>query len=113
MSKLFLLLTFFVPAFAQTGAADGSIRGTVQDASGSAVVSATVKAKNIETGFERSTASKQSGEFEVPLLLPGRYEIAVSASGFAPFTQTGVVVQLSKASTLDIRLSVASSQQSV
>jgi hypothetical protein len=95
------------------GAADGSIRGTVLDSSGSAIAGAAVKAKNVETGFERSTATSQSGEFEVPLLLPGRYEVNVSAKAFAPFTQTGIVVRLSKASTLDIRLNVAASQQTV
>jgi hypothetical protein len=49
----------------------------------------------------------------VPLLLPGRYEVRIAANGFAPYTQTGVMVQLAKASTLDIRLSVASAQESI
>jgi hypothetical protein len=101
------------PALAQTGVADGSIRGTVRDATGSAVNGAVVKAKNLDTGFERSTVTTHEGNFEAPLLLPGRYEVTVAANGFAPFTQTGVVVQLAKASDLDIRLSVATAQQSV
>jgi carboxypeptidase family protein/TonB-dependent receptor-like protein len=111
-----ILLSFFLtcaPAFAQIGAAGGSIRGTVQDPAGSAVPKAAVKARNIDTGFERSALSSQDGEFEVPLLAPGRYEVTVAANGFAPFTQTGVVVQLAKASALDIRLALASAQQSV
>lgn len=92
--KICVAFLLCLPAFAQTGAADGSIRGTIQDASGSAVVGATAGARNLETGFERSTVSNQSGEFEVPLLIPGRYEVSVSANGFAPFKQTGIVVQL-------------------
>jgi hypothetical protein len=111
--RIVVALLSCLPAFAQAGAADGSIRGSVLDPTGSAVLGATVKTKNLETGFERTTSSTQSGEFEVPLLLPGRYEVTVSAAGFAPFTQTGVVVRLSKASTLDIRLSVATAQQAV
>jgi hypothetical protein len=94
------------------GLADGSIRGTILDPGSSAVPNVSVKTRNLETGFERATRSTQTGEFELPLL-PGRYEVSVSASGFAPFTQTGIVVQLAKASTLDIRLSVAASQQAV
>ncbi len=108
---LFALL-YGLPAFAQIGPADGSIRGMIQDPAGSAIVGADIKTKNLETGFERSAVSTQSGDFEVPLL-PGRYQLSVSAKGFATFTQTGIVVQLAKASTLDIRLSVAASQQSV
>jgi hypothetical protein len=111
--KIVIALAFCAPVLAQTGAADGSIRGTVQDMSGSAVTGASVKARNLETGFERATASVDSGEFEVPLLLPGRYEVKVQANGFALYTQTGVVVQLAKVSTLDIRLSIASAQESI
>ena len=111
--QIVLALVFCLPAFAQMGAADGSIRGTILDPTGSTVANAAVKARNVETGFERSTVSAQSGEFEVPLLLPGRYEVTVLANGFAPFKQIGIAVQLTKASTLDIRLSIAASQQAV
>ena len=100
-------------ATAQTGAADGSIRGSVVDTSGSPVSGATAIAKNLATGFQRNGVSNDSGKYEVPLLPPGRYEISVSAKGFATFEQTGIVVQLSKVSTLDVRLGVASAQQSI
>jgi len=111
--KMVMALVACAPLFAQTGAADGSIRGTVQDASGGPVPGASVKARNLENGFGRATATTESGEFEVPLLLPGRYEVKITANGFAPYTRTGVVVQLAKASTLEIRLSVASAQESI
>jgi hypothetical protein len=111
--KMVMALVACAPLFAQTGAADGSIRGTVQDASGSPVPGASVTARNMENGFERATASTESGEFEVPLLLPGRYGVKIAANGFAPYTQAGVAVQLAKASTLDIRLSLASAQESI
>ena len=113
MVKTLIALLLSVRLFAQTGTAGGSIRGSIQDPSGSAVVGATVKTRNLETGFERSTLSTDSGEFEVPLLLAGRYEVTVAAKGFAAFTQTGVVVQLAKPSTLDIRLALESAQQTV
>ena len=111
--RLLAALLFCVPAFGQTGAADGSIRGIVTDPTGSAVPGAAIKARNLGTGFERATSSGQSGEFEVPLLLPGEYEVTVSAKGFAAFTQTGIAVRLAKASTLDVRLNVEASQQAV
>jgi hypothetical protein len=113
MWKALVVLVVSMPLSAQTGTAGGSIRGSIQDPSGSAVSGAVVKARNLETGFERAAVSTEAGEFDVPLLLAGRYEVTVEAKGFAPFTQTGVVVQLAKASTLDIRLSLASAQQTV
>src|SRR5579862_5753088 len=107
----FLLLS--ISAFGQTGVADGSIRGVIHDPSGAAVANTLVSARNVDTGFERRTTSSDSGEFEVPLLLPGRYEVKISAKGFAPFSQTGIMVQLAKASDLDVKLQVESAQQSV
>jgi hypothetical protein len=100
-------------AVAQTGAADGSIKGVIQDPSNAAIVGARVAAHNVDTGFERATTSGSSGEFEVPLLPPGRYEVTVAVQGFAEFRQTGIVVQLAKASSLDISMRLPSVQENV
>lgn len=114
MQKLLVLnLLLAISALAQTGAAGGSVRGTVLDPSGRAVAGALVNATNLDTGFERGATSGESGEYEVPLLLPGRYEVTVAAKGFAAFKQTGIVVQLAKSSSLDVKLRVESAQQSV
>jgi len=85
----------------------------VLDPSGAAVANANIAARNLDTGFERQTTSTSSGEFDLPLLTPGRYEISVTANGFSSFKQTGVIVQLSKPSTLDMRMALASAQQTV
>jgi hypothetical protein len=111
--KTMLLLPLCLPLIAQTGAGGGSIRGTIQDPSGALISGAHVTAKNIATGFERSATTASDGAFEVPLLLPGQYQIDVTANGFAPFNQTGIVVEISKTSTLDLKLVVAAAQQTV
>ena len=82
--RTLLALTLFscIPLAAQTGAASGSIRGTVLDPSGGAVTGAGVTARNLDTGFERKATSDPAGEYEVPLLLPGRYEVKVEAWWF-------------------------------
>jgi hypothetical protein len=111
MRILLALALLTIPAAAQVGVADGSIRGTIHDPSGAVVSGAPVSAKNLDTGFERSTTSGDSGEFEVPLLLPGRYEVKISAKGFAVYTQTGIVVQLAKSSNLDVHIQVEATGQ--
>lgn len=107
------LAMFTLPTFAQTGVADGSIKGLIQDPSNAAVSGATVNARSIDTGFERTTTSGADGIYEVPLLPPGTYELEINARGFAPFKQSGIVVLLAKASSVDVALSVASTQTSV
>src|SRR5262249_8594608 len=85
----------------------------IQDPTGAAVSSAKISARSIETGFERTTSTDASGLYEVPLLPTGTYELTVTADGFAPYKQSGIAVLLAKASSVDVRLSVATAQPSV
>jgi hypothetical protein len=50
-----------LPIFAQSGTANGSIRGVVQDPSGAPVVRAEVEAHNAQTGFERKAITGDQG----------------------------------------------------
>ena len=113
MPRLIAILFACSTLFGQTGVADGSIRGVVQDPSSSAISQAHVRAKNLDSGFERSVTTDSSGSFELPLLTPGPYEVIVEANGFASYTQTGVQVQLAKVSALDVRMTLSATQQSV
>ncbi len=72
-----------IPVSAQTGVADGAIRGVVRDPNNAVINNADVRARNLDTGFERRTTSNAEGEFELPLLPLGRYEVTVTAPGFA------------------------------
>jgi hypothetical protein len=78
---LVLSALFSTAALAQTGVADGSIRGVVKDPSGSAIAGASVTARNVDTGFERANTTGAEGGFEVPLLPPGHYEVTINAAG--------------------------------
>ncbi|HEX7285900.1 MAG TPA: carboxypeptidase-like regulatory domain-containing protein, partial [Candidatus Angelobacter sp.] len=55
---LLVLIVFAAAAFGQTTA---SIKGTVTDASGAAVVGATVTVKNPDKGIERTTQTNSAG----------------------------------------------------
>jgi hypothetical protein len=85
----------------------------VQDPTGASVAKASVEARNVATGYERKSVTSEDGGFELPLLPVGMYEIRVKAPGFTVYQQRGVLVELSRASDLHIRLAVASEQQSV
>src|SRR5215467_6939386 len=85
-----LLFGLAIPARAQLGQANGGIRGVITDTSGGAIHNAAIKARNLDTGFERDATSNERGEYEVPLLPIGVYKVDVSASGFSLFEQSGV-----------------------
>jgi hypothetical protein len=98
---------------AQTATVTGSIAGVVRDATGAAVPDAPVTARNLNTGFTRSVSTNSSGEYEVPLLPVGTYQIEVSHPGFTTYTQKGIDVKLAQASRVEVTLSLSATQQTV
>ncbi len=67
-------------SFAQTSR--GSLRGTVQDESGGRIPSATIAVQQ-DGNIVRSGMCDSRGDFYLPDLLPGTYNLVVSAKGFA------------------------------
>ena len=107
ISLLIATLTLALTAgvtFAQT--TSGDLVGTVRDPSGAVIPNATITITNEETGVAVSLKSGDSGEFRAGNLLPGKYDLAVSSSGFQPYTLRAITVELNKASTTNVTLSV-------
>lgn len=72
--------------------AGGTITGTVRDSSGALIPNAQVSLKDVSTGIVRSVATDAAGLYTAPNLLPGTYEVSVSASGFSTEVQKGVTL---------------------
>src|ERR1051326_4377325 len=68
------------PVRAQLGTA--TISGNITDSSGAVIVGATVRAINNGTGFVRQTSSNQLGQYNLPGLTPGPYNVQVEFAGF-------------------------------
>ena len=63
-----------------------TILGTVKDPSGSAVPEATVTARNIGTAEVRTTVTEADGNYRIPALPIGNYEVRIEKAGFTtPF----------------------------
>jgi carboxypeptidase family protein len=60
-----------------------------------------------DVGMDRADVGKD-GRFELPGLLPGRYEVAAVAPGFAPGSRGGVEVRANEAAGADVTLKVES-----
>jgi hypothetical protein len=91
----------------------GTITGTVTDPSGAAVVSATVKAIQTQTGRETVVTSGREGDFVFPTLPPSVYSLSVSATGFQSYTQTDIVLQADQKLTANVRLQIGSATETV
>src|SRR3989338_3357020 len=64
----------------------GTILGTVKDQTGAVLPGASISIRNVETGSSRTTVSGSRGEYRVPALNVGTYEVQAELSGF----QTGI-----------------------
>ena len=96
-------------AFAQTAA----IVGTVTDSSGAVVARTRITAKQAATGATRSTTAGQSGNYVLPLLPVGEWDISAEAQGFKKSNATGVLLQVNQEARVDIALEVGSVNESV
>lgn len=91
----------------------GNIAGVVRDATGAAIPDANITVKSESTGITVSAKASSSGQYTVQNLLPGRYDVAVSFTGFAPSTLTGVSVNLNATATADVTLSTGAATSTV
>ena len=92
-----------IPAFAQTSGV-GNIAGNITDASGAAVPNATVTVINTDTGISREVRATGHGEYTVPFLQPGHYEVIVSGPGFGKVDRKNLVVNVGQILSVDATL---------
>jgi len=99
VGSLFLLCA---PVHAQGNA--GRILGTVTDASGAAVVGATVTITDVQRGISRGLTSDSAGEYAAPNLLPGAYTVRAEAKGFRTVQHSGLSLEVGQDLRVDLTL---------
>jgi hypothetical protein len=110
-SKLLAVFLGSVAVFAQTDR--GTITGTISDPAGAVVAGAPVEARNTGTGVVTNVASSTTGNYTIPSLPAGNYEIKVSVPGFKNYTRQGLTVQNAQTMRIDITLEVGAASESV
>ncbi|MFN7929858.1 MAG: TonB-dependent receptor [Blastocatellia bacterium] len=102
----FLLLAISgLSVFAQQ-AATATIEGVVTDQNAAVMPNATITARNVNTGLERTITTDADGLYRLPLLPPGTYEISATAPGFAQNKYGQVTLTVGQKLNLDLALRV-------
>jgi hypothetical protein len=91
----------------------GTITGTVTDPSGAYVSGAKVIVQNSDTGIRIESSTTNTGNYTIPALPAGIYELSVESSGFKKLTQQNVQVQVAQTLRLDVALSVGATSESI
>jgi hypothetical protein len=89
------------------------ISGSVTDPSGAAVPQATVTATHLTTNTHTVTKSATDGNFVLPQLPAGAYELTVEAAGFQRYTRSPITLSVGDKANLQVRLEVGQGAQSV
>src|ERR1700761_4723488 len=94
----FLLVISCAGVFAQS---ISQISGTVRDSTGAAVPGAQVTVTQTDTGVRRMADSGSNGIYSLPSLPLGPYRMEVKKEGFSTYIQSGIVLQVDTAPTID------------
>jgi hypothetical protein len=78
-AALLFVSALSLPLFAQTF---GEITGRITDTSGAGASDARVVVINLSTNSARETVSTAAGDYTVPSLPPGTYNVRVEKAGF-------------------------------
>ena len=108
---LALVMLTSVRVYAQVSGA--TLTGTVSDASGAVIPNGQITIKNRATGEVREATTNSTGFYSTPNLLPGSYEVSVSAPGFSTQIQSGITLTVGAQQVLNIQMKVGQVSQNI
>jgi len=109
----FFLLAFVFASSARGQLAGANLSGVVTDPSGAPVADAKVSIKNLANGTIREVTSNTDGLYSAPNLLPGTYEITVTAKGFSTHVEKGLTLTVGAEQALNFTLKIGELSQKV
>jgi hypothetical protein len=100
------------PARAQ-GSPAGTLAGTVSDPSGGVLPGVVVVAKGVQTGLTQQTVTGAEGDWRIPGLPSGTYEVAFELDGFKRLVRGGVIVEAATTRSVPVTLEVGGLSETV
>ena len=93
--------------------ARGTILGRVADQTNAVLVTAKVEVTNVATGVHLATLTNGAGDYILPFLLPGTYNLTVESRGFRSYSRAGIELRESDRVAIDVTMQVGEASQSV
>jgi len=111
---LLLVLAIVAPTPALHAQVSGAtLTGTVTDPSGAVIPNAELSIQNVATGTARQLTTDSAGIYAAPNLMPGTYEVMVTAAGFETAVRKGVTLTVGAQQLMNFSLKIGGSTQQV
>ena len=109
-------LMVIVVVFGSSAAAiaqQATVVGTVVDAAGAALPNVNITATNVESGLTKTIQTNGFGQYVIPDLNIGHYNVKAEATGFKSTEQKNIVLQVGDRDRIDFQLQVGEVQETV
>jgi Carboxypeptidase regulatory-like domain len=108
-----LLAAWFIIGAGASAQTSQGITGVVTDPTGAVIPKAKITVHNEETGVDTATTATATGNYFVPFLHPGIYDVTAGAHGFQNVQKTKVTLETDQTVTVNFTLTPGSVSQSV
>src|SRR5260370_23852992 len=105
---LLFVAALVLPCVALAQEFRGTFSGAVTDAQGAGLAKAKIVATQTETGVKSTAVAELTGEYTIPFLSPGIYEISAEAPGFKKSIRRGITLSAGAHPIIDIRMEIGS-----
>ena len=104
--SLAAVLSVMLSLCAHAQVSGATLTGTVTDSTGAVIPNVQVSIKNEGTGETRSVTVDATGFYSAPNLLPGKYDVTATATGFSTTVQNGITLTVGAQQLLNIKMKV-------
>jgi hypothetical protein len=107
------LFAFLMMAALNGFGQEATVVGTITDSSGAAIPKVTVTATKVETGETRSGTTNDNGQYVMPGLPIGHYNVSAKTAGFGQSQRNGIVLNVDDRTRVDFVMKVGTVQEQV
>ncbi|MGH9376800.1 MAG: carboxypeptidase regulatory-like domain-containing protein, partial [Terriglobia bacterium] len=106
-------LVGFSPVDLRAQVSGATLTGSVTDPSGAVIPNAKVSIKNTATGVVTVVTTNSAGLYTAPNLIPGPYQVTISAQGFQTELRSGITLTVGAQQVLNGALRVGQTTQTI
>lgn len=108
-----LLVLLALPLLAHGQSSEGTVLGSVTDPSGAVMPNVNITVTNALTGSVKTLTTNDDGQYVVPNLAIGKYDVRAEAAGFKAQESKGITLNVNDRTRVDFQMTVGAASETV